>query len=695
MNLKNLFLLFSILLTLSIHAQNVVYDWAVQFKSSDHCRPYHLEFDPDSNLVIAGTYNARMDADPSNVNYYLEHVDEADAFIAKLSPEGNLIWAYGITGEGDESISNIELDQFGNIYVTGSFYEDIDVSMRSESHVFHSAGQTDMFVCKYSPDGDLIWAHQLGNYKYNFAYGFELDEEANLYISGYFSRSMDFDPGTDSTILECVDNYTDIFVLKLNKEGDFVWVKQLKGSLGDFNRTLHLDSENNILLAGNFRGELDFDPGDGVYQLTSNGEDDMYLCKLDQNGSFIWAHSFGKEHDEFMYHINTDSHDDVFVLGSYSFHTNLNTGPEEYLIESQAYTGFIAKYSKDGDFQWGRNIGEGENSKAIFSRIKFDSEDNIYGIGNLSGEIDVDPSENEYILSVGFGVEDILIMGLSSEGDLYWAKTFGRTSSQEYGQDLLLDQEGSIISCGYFQGGVDFDPGEGVAKLYAQGYWDGFVQKMNPCQYHYDWERNRCDEALVSPSGKYIWEESGIYFDTLQVPHECTKYYRIDFTNTIVDDTIMVSNDTLILQQSDAIYSWLHQFDEYEPISEIPNANESVYVIDTNGYYAARINLNGCIDTTAFIYFDSSWFINSLAEFDHHLVYPNPTNDIVNILFEKKYQQIELILYDQAGHQVLEQEYFNANSILLNIEKSGFYFLHLQSNGEKLLTQKILVLKRD
>lgn len=682
--------IFYFCLFLSIgYGQNVTYEWAVNFGSTQMDRGTIIDLDNNGNVIIGGYYEADLDIDPSSNNFFLEHTEDKDCFLVKLNSAGELIWGFGLAGSDDNQFSAICTDELGNIFVTGYHYGSIDLDPGEESLVFNSNGQSDMFVCKYDPDGNLIWGTSFGNEKYSFFTDIDLDEDGNLLLMGSFSKKLDFDPGQDTLYLETVDRGFDAFVLKLTSQGAFVWVKQLGSNGPDSGTSLSIDSNGDLIVSGKFMYQIDLDPSPDSLMIQSNGEEDIFLCKLDALGNLIWGYGIGGENDDFIAASTLDDDDNIYLTGSYSYQTNLGTNDNEHIISSPAHTGFIAKYDNHGKIVWGRNISEG--GRVLLGKVQIADDGNIFGCGRLDDDADLDPSEAEYILSAEGGVEDIIIVCLGLDSELIWAKSLGK-QYQESASQLVVDDFGSVITTGHFQGNMDFDPGEGVEKILGSGYWDAFVQKMTPCYEYIDYSVTHCDSSLVAPNGDVVWDESGMYFDTIIEPHHCNEYYKIDFSNIVTEDSIIAYEDSLVAVQDGANYQWIHSFDG-ERYNILEGANEQSFVIDTMGYYSAIIDNFGCIDTTNFIYYDSLFFIIPQIDQIQFVAYPNPSRGHVEIDLGQNYSKVTVIVYNSAGLEIQKIDYQQISKVSLELKETGLYFLEVLIDKENSFVQKLLIRK--
>ncbi|MCW3076545.1 MAG: hypothetical protein JWO32_1154, partial [Bacteroidetes bacterium] len=227
----------------------------------------------------------------------------------------NLQWVNAFGGTSTDNVNSIVLDDAGNIYSTGYFSGSIDFDSGPGTYILSGDNDTaSIFILKNDPNGNLIWAKQIRAVTTWITYGpsIILDKGMNIYITGHFWNSVDFDPGPASFIMN--GGYHVDFTMKLNSFGNFVWAKKINDGCG-LAFCLASDNNGNVLTAGTFAGTNDFDPGPGTYTLDGGNYYDIYISKLDSSGNFLWAAKMGGTDMDAAYSIKTDKSGNVYATG--------------------------------------------------------------------------------------------------------------------------------------------------------------------------------------------------------------------------------------------------------------------------------------------------------------------------------------------------------------------------------------------
>ena len=149
----------------------------------------------------------------------------------------------------------------------------------------------------FAQDHAFKWAKQISGLDIVHPQSIAIDGSGNVYSYGWFKQTADFDPGPgvfNLTAFVSLTMYaTDAYIQKLDANGNLIWAKQMGGPFNELGWSIAIDGSGNVYSTGQFYGTVDFDSGAGVFNLTSAGGSDIYIQKLDANGNFIWATSFG------------------------------------------------------------------------------------------------------------------------------------------------------------------------------------------------------------------------------------------------------------------------------------------------------------------------------------------------------------------------------------------------------------------
>lgn len=388
-------------------------------------------------------------------------------------------WALGLGGTSLETPESVALDEFGNIYITGTFNLTADLDPGPGVLNVTSAGMSDLFVVKLNPEGRLLWARHISGPDAEVANVIRVDARGYVVLAGLFSGIVDFDPGQEEHILTATGSY-DAFILKLDPEGRFDWVNQMGGANSESIRGLAIDPRGNIYTCGAYTGTGDFDPGSNVLELTSAGESDVFITKMDWKGTLEWARSIGGANAESVDDVTVDAQGSVYTMGVFRHIADMDPGPgtANLNVMGGVYANmFVQKMDASGQYVWAKQV---TGSYFQFgSEIKTDGTDNLYISGTFSETADFDPGPGTASLTAnGY---DPFILNLDLDGKLVWARHItGNGNITEEAQSVCFDNEGAVYVCGTFSQTADFNPGPGVFNMTAaSGSEDAFLMKLD------------------------------------------------------------------------------------------------------------------------------------------------------------------------------------------------------------------------
>lgn len=317
-------------LTCSINATFVVkYDvngnvvWAS--KGGESSNGKSISVDANANTYITGTFSSPS----SNFGGIpLTNSDVSgnttDAFIAKYNSNGGIAWAKNGIGNNTDYGSGISVTSNGFAYVTGRFVSQ-SITFGSTTLNISNSCCNDIFIVKYDPLGNVVWAKREGDYYDDRNLGIYTDNVGNFYVTGFFQSFSLTLGNTTLTNADNTNNTSDIFVAKYNSSGNAVWAKSALGNLGDGAYAIAVDANGNSYITGFFYSSpLNFD----THPLTNSGVQKYFIAKLG-NSCALNPITLSFSNTSISCHDSSDGSSLVNVSGGtspYSFQWSSNSG---------------------------------------------------------------------------------------------------------------------------------------------------------------------------------------------------------------------------------------------------------------------------------------------------------------------------------------------------------------------------------
>ncbi len=446
------------------------------------------------SYVLVGEYTDTVDFDPGAGADIRIPADQEDVYIQRYDLQGNVLWTRTFDGVGREASAGHEVASDGSIYLSGSFYGSVDFDPGAGSAVYSFTGLppfqangfgSSLYLLKLDSMGDLQWVHAFGDgASFGGLRAVDTDAQGNVYTTGsVHARNggipmFDMDPstGTDWFSHQGISG----IVQKFDAAGNYLWGKSIKGApngqLGSPNvkpDALCIDNSGNVITAGYFSGNIDFDPNAGNAMVSSRGEFDLYLHKMGSNGQLLWVKSFGINSPLLhgMNEVTVDAQDNIYVMGYTRDSLDLDPGVlAAYAIGDTAACAFLAKYDPSGNLiylkTWKGNYGLSLNDICVTTAGE------TYLASVNAGTTDVDPGPG--VLNLTALDFDVTLIHLDAIGNFDWAIQIG-DSSYDFGTGITLVGNQDLIATGTFSKTVDFDPGTGIDPLSAPDHLHTFV----------------------------------------------------------------------------------------------------------------------------------------------------------------------------------------------------------------------------
>ena len=701
-----------------VNAQAPSFQWADRIGGTYQEEGYSIATDASGNVYTTGYFSGTVDFDPGVGTFNLiSNIGNVDVFISKLDASGNFVWAKNIAGNANVSDYGygIAVDAFGSSYITGIFTGTADFDPNAGIYNLTSTAMFNIFILKLDASGNFAWAKQIGGASYGQGNAISVDASSNVYTTGFFQGTTDFDPNGGIYNLTS-GGVGDIFISKLDVNGNFVWAKAMNGSMDDTGQSIVVDAFGNVYTTGVFQGTVDFDPNAGTYNLTSAGQQDIFISKLDVSGNFVWAKQIGDVTPDYSFSIALDASNNVCFTGHFTGTVDFDPGVGTFnLTGANGANVYVAKLDVSGNFVWAALLG-GQRAYSIAT----DASGNIYSTGYFSGTTDFDPGFGVFNLTAG-PTMDIYLSKLDVNGNFKWAKSMGAGNTNDIGYSITIDASYNVYTTGLFGGTVDFDPTAGTYNLTSAGANDLFIQKLGQCSpVSFSQTISLCagqsitvgvntynitgvyTDVLTSVSGcdstvttnltvksaitgsqtltlcfgqsitvgQNNYNTTGVYTDILTAADGCDSTLTTNLTvNPAINVGTTLNGLTLSANLAGATYQWLNNCPNYTLIAGATNQS---YTVLANGSYAVIVTVGNCSDTSLCTTINTVGFEGVNNEI-HIAIYPNPTNGVFNV---ELIENAQIIIINTLGEVVLN-ELFGVGKQQINIQNcvNGIYFV--------------------
>ena len=433
------------------------------------------------NKFVYGIYTGAIDFDPSSglALAFNDGFSDDDYFLAKYDINDSLLWINYINTASGANAQDLVLDNSGHVLICGSFtnYMDPDPGNTSSRIFSNVSSEANGFFAKYNANtGQFIWVNNIGSDDTDNVLGLAVDDQDNIYASGGFSDTLDFDLGPGVFQLVPTGIFQDPYLAKYDSSGSFIWAHSFEGSGFPGNAyALEPNSKGNLVIAGIFSGTVDFDPSPSVANVSTNGGDDIFVAEYQDNGDFVRAYNLGSFAADEFGDMRIGMNDDVFVTGVFQFTADFDPGSGTFNVTSNGDDdAFLAKYDSTGTLDWAFGIGGSGNDEG--RGLAVDSVNNAYFTGYFLNSVDFDPGSGTANFN-GVG-GDIFLASYDSTGAYRWNTAIGGTSF-DIGQAVSVGTNGRINTGGRFIGTMDLDPSSastnvqsfnGSSSVYVAGY---------------------------------------------------------------------------------------------------------------------------------------------------------------------------------------------------------------------------------
>ena len=485
-------------------AQSLSLDWFSRINSNYFIAGKSVAANNNGESYSTGVFVDTADFDPDPNNELLIHaVGHSSIFIQKLDNQGHLLWVKTLNNQNyPHSAALMALDiqvsyENGNeyIYILGDFVKTVDFDPGPGEFTLtattHNYWIPDIFLLKLDSNGNFIWVKKFGagGNSVDVAYNFAFDSLGNILLTGFFNIPYNYYsliyeiPYQEITIWA-----TDMRIIKLNPNGAILWDKVLTGNGYVGANGIAVDSQDNVLIAGNFAGTIDFDPSAGISELISQSEDDIFIEKLDTDGNFIWVKQLAGNISDGAIDILADNQDNIYTLGYYRQNIDFDPSSNQYIGQStnNHKNAFVLKLDSSGNFQW---VDQLYDKEATDIHLYNDKLLICFNISPYTHDYNVDTMND--LVQLQHGVNnadtDMLILQLNPDD----GSILNQTNISGYNGGIakpykMSSYDNHVLLIGHFNGDVDFDPSPNgtfmqtapIPQYIINGMYDNFTLNL-------------------------------------------------------------------------------------------------------------------------------------------------------------------------------------------------------------------------
>jgi len=557
------------------------------------------------------------------------------------------LWARGLGSSQDDRSNSVVVDASGNVYTTGRFYGTIDFDPGPGTFYLTASGGPASFVYKLDSAGNFIWAKAFTGTGLGMGNALVVSgSNGDIYSTGYYSGTVDFDPGPGIFNMGTMSSVLNIYVSRLDSSGNFVWAKAMGGNDHAIGQSIGLDALGNVYTGGDFWSTIDFDPGPGVYNLTALPVatlPDGYISKLDTSGNFLWAISFRGTSENAVQSLTVDPAGSVYSTGYFVGTVDFDPGAGTYNLLSSfgggSYDCFISKLDSSGHLVWAKKLDGTWDDYGYSVKIDPSGSGPVYITGSFNDTVDFDPGPGVYKLRTMSGQNSqSFILKLDSAGNFIWARATEGSGNSNPWSLALSPVNGDVYITGGMTDTVDMDPGTGVFNLVSIGGGDGYITRLNS-------------------SGTFVWAKGlgGTNNDygrsvTMDASGNCF------VTGMFSSPTLICGADTLTGHSSSA---FIHDF------------------------FIARLDTHALLTGIPVAYLDPEL-----------TVFPNPAINDFTVLLSREYPVTHVSITDITGKIIFETEVKSTRHITVQSINfaAGIYFIQIRQDGRR-QCRKLIVTK--
>ena len=432
---------------------NGSFDWANHAGGSDRTEAFSVDVFNDGSSLISGMFFRTANFGNS---ISLSTTNDADGFTAKMNADGTFAWATKVGCTSSCRVADVAVLEDGSSIITGTWKG--TATFGNTSLTSNPSNYNDAFVAKLDANGNFVWVKQVGGTASDDAAGIAVFGDGSSVVTGGFSGTVDF----GVTTLTSTNHLREIFVAKLDSNGNYLWANKAGGSGHDNVRDITTIADGSTIITGDYASTANF----GSFSLDEFGSFSSFVAKLDANGNFLWATKAGE--NQCCSSVKASgfgveaSGDGSSIIATGYFEGECNFG-EKVRTSSGSHDIFVTKLDSSGNYVW--VVSAGGTSFDIGRSATLLSD----GSSMITGQFQGTALFGDYTLNSS-GSNDVFVAKLDANGTILWVLQAGGSSS-DYPMKIASNGNNEVVAAGIFNQTATF----GNTDLTSLGSLEAFA----------------------------------------------------------------------------------------------------------------------------------------------------------------------------------------------------------------------------
>lgn len=461
-------------------------EWAIRAGDSRVERPGGITALSDDSTVMTGYFYGSTKFGPGEPNEtVMTSSGEDDIFVAQYNPDGSLAWAKRAGGSSYDSGYGIIALSDDSTVVTGRFCSSAKFGQGEPNQTtLVSAGNNDVFIAKYNPDGTLAWAKRAGGSETDFGLGITALSDNSFVVSGKFNATATFGLGEPNQTILTSAGYNDIFVARYNPNGTLAWAKCAGSLYTDLVMGITSLSDGSTVLTGYYNDTISFGKGEiNETVLLCAGSYDIFIARYNSDGTLAWAKRAGGTSYDYGNGVISLSDNSSVVTGTFYESATFGLGEtNETVLTSPAGNSdiFIARYESNGSLAWAKRAGGRHDDNGFAITALSDNSTIVTGFFNSSATFGPGEINETQMDSFGINNNEVFIAKYNPDGTLAWVRREGNASTWGCYEITTLHDNSTVLA-NEFLTTITLGPGEiNETTLISINGQDIFVARFAP-----------------------------------------------------------------------------------------------------------------------------------------------------------------------------------------------------------------------